>query len=475
VAQTTLRFQLAQALGQEAGEAHYRAALAEVEQLPETATSAPAWAALGAWGVALGRQDRTQEGYAEALRLLSAAGDWPRWREVAERYRAAAQALGNRRLVQILSAELAEHTAPAAPPSPPPDPVVALLDAERWEDALAALEPRARTGDEAATLLLVAMIEGAEAVQRRLALLPASSPLSRVSPLLSPVPSSLVPCPLSVRLDAAALLGDMGDPRLLNVQTGDAPLGGYWCDIDAGPFWYGDERHAALREMTLPYSYRIARYPVTNAEYRRFIEAGGYQERRWWTENGWRYTGFLTQPFYWENATYNQPTQPVVGVTWWECAAYCAWLTEAGRAAGWLPATDEIRLPTSLEWERAARGTDQRRYPWGDAPPDPERANYDATGVGQPTPVGCFPAGAAACGTLDMAGNVMEWMSTPVEQRDQMAARKDFTPNERVLLSWSMFRNNSAQLSCGARGRYDPIYWNDIRSFRIIRSRALAE
>jgi len=229
--------------------------------------------------------------------------------------------------------------------------------------------------------------------------------------------------------------------------------------------------------MTLPYPYRIGRYPVTNAEYGRFIDARGYQERRWWTDNGWAYSQrqSWTEPRLWNNAERNQPTQPVVGVTWWECAAYCAWLTAQGQAVGWLATSDAIRLPTSLEWERAARGTDQRRYPWGDEPPDAERANYDATGVGQPTVVGCFPTGAAACGALDLAGNVMEWMSTPVTARDQVEPQKDFTTIERVLQSWSAYYNQSEQLSCGARSRSDPDFRYSYRAFRVVWSRALAE
>jgi len=242
-----------------------------------------------------------------------------------------------------------------------------------------------------------------------------------------------------------------------------------------------------LRQMTLPYTYRIGRYAVTNVEYRRFIEAGGYQERRWWTEHGWRYLQpgserwyessdeRITLPRFWEDSTYNQPTQPVVGVSWYEAAAYCAWLTEVGRAAGWLATGDAIRLPTSLEWERAARGTDQRRYPWGDDAPDAERANYDATGINHPTAVGCFPAGAAACGALDMAGNVMEWMSTLERERDQAVPEKDFTPNERVLASWSAYHNQSEQLSCGARGWNNPNDRIDYWAFRVVWSRALAE
>ena len=473
-AQARLRLQVAQALGVAAGEAHYRAALAQMPQLPTTVASAEAWVALGAWGAAVGRQDRMQEGHAHALRLLEAAGQWPRWREVATRYRAAAQVIGNRRLVQILTAELAEHAEEAQPTAPPPDPAQRLLDTGQWEEALTALAPRARSGDEAAKALVATLVEGDR--------LP--SPREGEGLGVRGSREKAIP-PLALRLRAAALLGEVGDPRLLDPQRGDAPLGGYWCPVDAGPFWFGDDRQGALRQVTMRYAYRIARYPVTNAEYRRFIDAGGYQDPQWWTENGWAYLQpgsqrwgesnetRITLPRFWDNVERNQPTQPVVGVSWYEASAYCVWLTATGRAAGWLPVGDEIRLPTSLEWERAARGIDQRRYPWGDEPPNAERANYQATEIGRATPVGCFPAGAASCGALDVAGNVYEWLSTPHAEPERSEARKDFTPNEGVLMKNSAWAATIENMCCGARFRYNPNYRSNFNAFRSVWSRAL--
>ena len=362
------------------------------------------------------------------------------------------------------------------PAEPPPDPAQHLLDSGQWEAALAALEPRARAGDETAKLLLAVMIEDGAFVRHRPSI---ADTLSAIGYRLS-----AMACPLPLRLKTAALLGEVGDPRLLNPQTGDAPLGGYWCPIDAGPFWCGDDRQGAVRQVTLPYAYRVGRYPVTNAEYRCFIEAGGYQQQQWWTENGWAYLQpgsqrwgepnetRITLPRLWENASYNQP---VVGVSWYEAAAYCAWLTVQGQTAGWLAGTDVIRLPTWLEWERAARGIDQRRYPWGNEPPDAERANYKDTGIGRPTPVGCFPAGAATCGALDLAGNVMEWSATPGDEPELVEARKDFTPNDRILMKYSDYTEKVENLCCGARDWYIPYIWNDFGSFRCFSSRALLE
>ncbi|RRR69436.1 MAG: hypothetical protein EI684_15635 [Candidatus Viridilinea halotolerans] len=452
--QARLHLQLAQALGSEEGAAHYRSALAQLEQLELSSASVDAWLALAAWGEATARQDRIQEGYAQALRQLATLEDWPRWRETMQRYQAAAQTLGNRRLVQILKAHLAAHNNPAAHKLPT-DPATPLLTSGQWALARAVLAPRAQQGDHTALLLLAVMLEGA----------------ARGHPL------PLVP-PLSERLAAAALLGAVGDPRLLDPAQGDAPLGDYWCALEPGPFWYGAYLEADQQERTalrlhqshLPYPVRIARYPLTNAEFAHFIAADGYHEARWWSAHGWAYRQHhgWRAPHFWQDAAWNQPNQPVVGVSWWEAMAYCTWLSAVGHTRGWLPNTTILRLPTSLEWERAARGTDQRRYPWGDEPAEPERANYHATGVGFTTPVGCFPAGAAPCGALDLAGNVMEWMATPVHDRYQLQPQNDVSAGERVLLSWSTFNDQATQLDCGARSRFNPHYRYHLRGLRMV-------
>jgi len=143
--------------------------------------------------------------------------------------------------------------------------------------------------------------------------------------------------------------------------------------IPAGTFLYGDPPAPAHTG-----AYEIDIVPVTVEQYARFIEAGG-PVPRFWGEEEWR--------------AVLDPRNPVVGVSWDDAEACARWL---GR-----------RLPTELEWERAARGEDGREYPWGNGW-DPARAHHRG-GPRHPLPVGGFPSGASPHGLLDTAGNVWEW------------------------------------------------------------------
>ncbi|HEU4321976.1 MAG TPA: SUMF1/EgtB/PvdO family nonheme iron enzyme, partial [Roseiflexaceae bacterium] len=257
-------------------------------------------------------------------------------------------------------------------------------------------------------------------------------------------------------------------------------LNTYWCPVAPGPFWSGNDRQSkpprsALKKVMLPYAYRIGRYPITCADYACFVAAGGYTERRWWSDRGWQWrlsagqgSKPLDSPSLIASVTYNNPIQPIVGVSWYEATAYCAWLTDQAHMYTWLPPEDHIRLPTALEWERAARGTDKRRYPWGNEAPDPERVNYDETSIGRPAPVGCFPKGGAECGALDMIGNVMEWTTSRMRLGQSLHPVNNLPRSEGTWLAGGAFHTSNERLCCGARSRNNPGIRGSSRGFRVV-------
>lgn len=166
------------------------------------------------------------------------------------------------------------------------------------------------------------------------------------------------------------------------------------------------------------YDFRIGKYPVTNYQFRRFIEVQGYTDDQWWQdEDGRRFRdqGKWLNPRYWNNAKFNQPAQPVVGISWYEASAYCAWLTVHWRALGKIRRDERIRLPTQAEWIAAARSghsaPDNRSedYPWR-GPFDPAVANTRESNTGQTTPVNKYPNGCTRNGVWDMSGNAGEWI-----------------------------------------------------------------
>jgi hypothetical protein len=193
--------------------------------------------------------------------------------------------------------------------------------------------------------------------------------------------------PFTDRLAAAEALGQAGDPRLAKHEWVTIPAArNYWIGAQSGDpkgrnydkEAYGDEM---LRKVNLA-PFRIGKYPVTVAQYLTFVEEGTAPDR---------------EPENWD-LQQEHPNWPVVNVTWHQATAYCAW------AGG--------RLPTEEEWERAARGPNGTKYPWGNDDINPSLANYDESKIGHPTPVGLHPSGVSAEGACDLVGNVFEWTSS---------------------------------------------------------------
>ena len=297
--------------------------------------------------------------------------------------------------------------------------------------------------------------------------------------------------PLAERVRAGRALAELGDPRFPATleqwrvepfsYTFGSPMG-YWCFVPEATHtiggWNKGERKV---KIALP-AFWVARFPITVAQFRDFAAVGySTAAEQWWTPEGWRWKqgNNLDQPVAFGYPQYSGHNQPLVAITWYEAVAFAAWLNE--QLDGVLPAGYVLRLPIEAEWEAAAMydGTDTRRlYPWGVDEPTAERAIYDASQLDRPAPVGCCPAGMAACGALDLVGNVWEWTTSDAENYPHASAqgREDFTSDEyTVALRGGAYYENSTNVRCGARGRGSPDDDVNVNGFRVVVAPRLAQ
>jgi len=282
---------------------------------------------------------------------------------------------------------------------------------------------------------------------------------------------------LQVRFQRGLTLGELARrraaaaealARIGGVQYWALPYGEpVWVEILAGEFWmgtpaeaipalmqkYGGEREWYESEVPphridLP-AFAISRVPITNAQYRLFVEATGYEP-----------------PEDWENVRppKGKGSHPVVNVSWYDALVYCEWLSQA--------TGKRITLPSEAEWEKAVRGDkDQRQYPWGDAF-DATRCNCWELGLGDTTPVGVFPDGASPYGVLDLSGNVWEWTRSifrdypydPQDGREELEAGDDVP---RVLRGGA-FLNEAWDVRCACRSRLSPRRRYRYLGFRVV-------
>jgi formylglycine-generating enzyme required for sulfatase activity len=274
------------------------------------------------------------------------------------------------------------------------------------------------------------------------------------------------------RLDAGAALAMLADPR-----AGVVTLEPQWCDVPAGPLLLGSsdtDREASdwekpQRTVDLP-GFQIGRYPVTNAQWRMFVEAGGYRAWRWWSYVGWQTKEAKSwiQPDVWDDPRFNGANQPVVGISWYEATAFCRWLTAQ---LGY-----EIRLPCEAEWEKAARGSDGRIYPWGNDW-DTEKANTNEAGIGITTPVGCFPDGASPYDVLDICGNVFEWTATPWTSDYQHSDGTTRETEDGRAFAWrgGAWNDVRRHARCAYRDYLSPADRYDFLGVRVVAALTLAE
>jgi formylglycine-generating enzyme required for sulfatase activity len=212
-------------------------------------------------------------------------------------------------------------------------------------------------------------------------------------------------------------------------------------------------------------AFTIAKYPITNAQFSKFIKDKGYSDPRWWRPEGWswRELEHWDGPLYWFDSRFNNKEQPVVGISWYEADAFCSWLVEE---------TGElISLPNEIEWQRAAQGDRKLTYPWG-VEWDRNRCN-NSTGSpfawikGRPSPVRKFEGlNNSPYGVVDMVGNVWEFCSTDYDSGDNL-----FPPSEECVVRGGCYINTDVELfQTTYRGRYEPHQRESYAGFRIHRS-----
>jgi len=198
--------------------------------------------------------------------------------------------------------------------------------------------------------------------------------------------------------DALLALTKMAVPEATEVLSRWTPPGVIL--IPAGPFTmgstvYNDE--GPVHEVWLD-AFWVDRYPVTNAQWVAFLEDGSWERKELWTKAGWSWKTFESpEPKEWDKHRHKLD-HPVVGISWYEALAYARWTGKS--------------LLNEAQWEKAARRTDGRQYPWGDEF-DQTKCNVDESGIGETTPVGRYsPAGDSPYGVADMTGNVWEWTAS---------------------------------------------------------------
>jgi iron(II)-dependent oxidoreductase len=225
--------------------------------------------------------------------------------------------------------------------------------------------------------------------------------------------------------------------------------------IPAGEFIMGspeDEGEANERPRHTVFldDFYIDKYEVTNAQYEQFMEATEHRAPKYWGNE--------------EYKEFNQPDHPVVGVSWHDAVAYAAW---AGK-----------RLPTEAEWEKAARGTDGRKYPWGNEWDSSKCNSKDSNdGYEYTAPVDrrfpSFPSGASpyAYGVMDMAGNVWElcadWYDNKYyRQSPKKNPKGPDSGSMRVLRGGAWIHSTTYFLRCAFRYSYGPTSTDDFVGFR---------
>lgn len=221
-----------------------------------------------------------------------------------------------------------------------------------------------------------------------------------------------------------------------------------WIRIPSGPAIMGSDCTDELpRELVELEAYRISRFAITNDQYRMFVDDDGYLREDFWDADAFEVftASGVREPAFWQDDSFNRPSQPVTGVCFFEATAFARW-------AG-------CRLPTEVEWMKAAGGPDGLCYPWGSDEPSVERAKF-APGF---CPTSAATANVEECeagdsfyGCRQMAGNLFEWCSDAFRHestpgRRDSATRFEIRRQERRVLKGGAWTTGAGRLRVAAR------------------------
>jgi gamma-glutamyl hercynylcysteine S-oxide synthase len=212
--------------------------------------------------------------------------------------------------------------------------------------------------------------------------------------------------------------------------------------------------------------FAIDTYPVSNSQFKEFVDIGGYENPSFWSESGWAFIQRhnIKLPNYWFDTNWNQHNHPVTGVSWWEATAYANFLGKT--------------LPTEAQWEYACKGQDQRKYPWGDETPTLSHANFspdcDPSELNRSsTAIDHYISSESYFGCLDMVGNLAEWCldnASTNYQWDNLRLNPLYitSENDYHIVRGGCGLHNEEFLRCTSRDHYPSSLRDNLVGFRCV-------
>lgn len=231
-----------------------------------------------------------------------------------------------------------------------------------------------------------------------------------------------------------------------------------WCDIPVGEVIIERERKRVIYHVE---PYKISKYPITNLQFKAFIDApDGYKNPRWWDFSREACEWFKTHPEPLESK-FSGDDYPRVNVCWYEAMAFCLWLSEKSGL--------KITLPTEQQWQRAAQGDTTNRYPWGNKF-EKTRCNTSEAGIKSTTPVSKYPEGKSPFGVYDMAGNVWEWCLTRQIAPAPAGSPAGTQGKVTYIVRGGSFLGSAERARNGFYFKMDPVYRYFTIGFRVVMS-----